>query len=75
MSSPKEGMIWNRLPLSVQYRKKADEVSGRKLKEQAIEPQPSAAGEKRTALIIIAGIAFLAVLAVFLGNRRRRNSL
>ena len=56
-------------------RKKADEVSGRKLKEQTIEPQTSSMGEKRTALAIIAGIVFLAVLAVFLGNRRKRHSL
>jgi len=58
-----------------EVRKKADEVSGRKMKEQTVEPLPSSMGEKRSALIIIALIVFFAVLAVFLGNRKKRHSL
>ncbi len=55
-------------------RKKADEVSGRKLKEQTIV-QPMSESKKRSALMIVAGIVILAILSIFLGNRRKRNSL
>ena len=56
-------------------RKKADEVSGRKLKAQTLEPTVTDRNKSRSALMIVAGIAVLAVLAIFLGNRRKKNSL
>ena len=56
-------------------RKKADEVTGRKLKAQTVEPQQPEKDRNRSALLIIAGIVILALLAVILGNRRKKNVL
>jgi len=56
-------------------RKKADEVSGRKLKEQTVEQPTADSGKKSSALVIIGIIVLMALLAVFLGNRRKKNSL
>ena len=56
-------------------RKKADEVSGRKLTEQTVEQPVSDQSRKSSALILIAVIVLLALLAIFLGNRRKKNSL
>ena len=55
-------------------RKKADEVSGRKLKEQTVE-QTAEPGRNKSALMVIAGIVLLALLAILLGNRRKKNTL
>ena len=60
---------------AAEARKKADEVAGRKLKAQTIESPESGRGRSRSAWMIIAGIAVLAALAIFLGNRRRKNTL
>ena len=56
-------------------RKKADEVTGRKLKAQSTEQPLSEKDRTRSALLIIAGIVILALLAVVLGNRRKKNAL
>jgi cobaltochelatase CobN len=56
-------------------RKKADEVSGRKLKAQTMEQPLSDRNNKRSALMVIAGLVVLALLAIFLGNRRKKNTL
>ena len=56
-------------------RKKADEVSGRKLKEQTLEQPVNNLKRNRLALLMIAGIVLLALLAIFLGNLRKKESL
>ena len=56
-------------------RKKADEVTGRKLKEQTLEPPQSDKNRNRSALMVIAGIVVLALAAVILGNRRKKNKI
>ena len=56
-------------------RKKAEEVSGRKLKEQTVEQPKQDEGSNRAALRVILGIIIVALLAVILGHRRRKSSL
>lgn len=49
------------------------QVTGMKLKEQKVKKDIPV--RNRSALMIIAGIAVLAVMAIFLGNRRKKNTL
>jgi len=56
-------------------RRKADEVSGRKLQEQTLEHPLPDRNKTRSALTVIAGIVILALAAIVLGNRRKKNSL
>ena len=56
-------------------RKKAEEVSGRKLKEQTVEQPKQDEGSNRAALRVILGIIIVALLAIILGHRRRKSSL
>ncbi|MBO4649422.1 MAG: cobaltochelatase subunit CobN, partial [Lentisphaeria bacterium] len=56
-------------------RRKADEVSGRKLKEQTVEQPVPDRNKTRSALMVIAGIVILALAAIVLGNCRKKNAL
>ena len=54
-------------------RKKRDEVTGQKLREQRIEPAEKEKIDRRTAFLIIAGIVLFAMGAIVFGSRRRKN--
>ena len=54
-------------------RKKRDEVTGQKLREQRIEPAKKEKIDRRTAFLIIAGIVLFAMGAIVFGSRRRKN--
>lgn len=56
-------------------REKAEEVSGQKLREEVLEPPSQTGNDGGSAALVIGGIILLAVLAIYLGNRRKvRNS-
>ena len=52
-------------------RKKAEEVSGQKLKEEVIEQPKQSDGARRSAVYMIFGIIAVALLAIYFGNRRK----
>lgn len=55
-------------------RKKAEEVSGQKLKEERMEPPAPRTTNRRTAYLLIGGIILLALLAVLFGGRKKEKS-
>ncbi|MBS1370962.1 MAG: cobaltochelatase subunit CobN [Lentisphaeria bacterium] len=56
-------------------RKKAEEVSGQRLKEESIEQPKQDEGSNRAAMRVILGIIIVALLAIILGHRRRKNAI
>ena len=52
-------------------RKKAEKVSGQKLKEEVIEQPKQSDGARRSAVYMIFGIIAVALLAIYFGNRRK----
>ena len=46
-----------------------------KLKEQTVKKSAPVRNKNHSALMIIAGMVILALLAIFLGNRRKKNTL
>ncbi len=55
-------------------RKKAEEVTGQKLKEERMEPPAPRTTNRRTAYLLIGGIILLALLAVLFGGRKKEKS-
>lgn len=54
---------------------KPEEVSGQKLREQKTAPPDRKEGDNRAATRVILGIIVVALLAVILGHRRRKNAI
>jgi len=54
---------------------KSEEVSGQKLKEQEVTPPDRKEGDNRAAMRVILGIIVVALLAIILGHRRKKNTV
>ncbi len=54
---------------------KTEEVTGQQMKEETITPLQQSEGSRRAAMRVILGIIVVALLAVILGHRRKKNSI